>query len=473
MANVTVFISYSSVDRMEALTVRRLLGSRGCAVWMDVFDIPVSADLKHELGAGMDAADVLCLLLSPSALASGWVTDEIARAQALARERNMRIIAVLLRPCRPPDVLLGRVMLDATTGLDAPDVRARLIRAVLGQQAGGDIELDAAMQETLHARQHELEAAQVLPDLAKTLDAVRAQPIRKVEIAFRHTALARNKMLAIRLNFDSLFSQPMWFLFAHYREGHTWPAWLKLDEIDHAEMRSDGPRIDGRFQWFNEVVPLSAGIDGTDLRHRSATFRFGYTGREWQPKGAVNSYDGGPTVPHLPQRHEMPSLDSLIDGARTFDVILLGHDQNVQEAVVAEENDLEIHLKAQYSSDEKVTLYRSAHRPVERAVLKGTFLAGRRSAIEREAILGLYPRTRELAVSEALRRRQAAQALLGKPEDQLSPEEPPSSRGFGMGRRSWRCSGSSETRPGPGLHGRSCTNRLLKPVVPCGDCSNR
>jgi hypothetical protein len=56
-----VFISYSSADRAEALAVRRLLTSRGCTVWLDVFDIRVAADLKRELGEGIGSADVLSL----------------------------------------------------------------------------------------------------------------------------------------------------------------------------------------------------------------------------------------------------------------------------------------------------------------------------------------------------------------------------------------------------------------------------
>jgi hypothetical protein len=70
MAQMKVFISYSSVDRADALAVRRELAGRGCAVWMDVFDIRVSSDLKHELGAGIAGADILCLLLSPASVAS-------------------------------------------------------------------------------------------------------------------------------------------------------------------------------------------------------------------------------------------------------------------------------------------------------------------------------------------------------------------------------------------------------------------
>jgi hypothetical protein len=420
---VKVFISYSSADRAEALAVRRLLAARGCTVWLDVFDIRVAEDLKRELGEGVGNADVLCLLLSPTAVASPWVAEEIARGQQHAAARSMRLLAVLLRPCRPPDSLLGRVMLDATAGVGSPDVSVRLARAVLGAEAVGDMEIDAALQEALQARQNEMEAALVLPELAAQLDAVRGAPIRKLQISFPPEALPRDKVLAVSFTFDSLFSQPMWFLFAHYREGRTWPRWMKtMRERDHDEIRSDGKRIDGRFEWFDHVRVLDPQLDCTDLRDLPATFDLELSGEAWQPGGSVASVAGGPTVPHLQQTMEVPSLETLLEKGASFAVAMLGDAEGSQEGVPLEENDLDLRI-AGVAGDLTVTLFRSAHGSVERAVLGGTFLRNRQSAIEREAILGLYPRPRELAAEERARRRQAAFALLDKPEAELSPDE--------------------------------------------------
>ncbi|MGZ4881926.1 MAG: toll/interleukin-1 receptor domain-containing protein, partial [Halobacteriota archaeon] len=304
-----VFISYSSIDRADALAVRHLLTERGCTVWLDVFDIRVAKDLKRELGGGIDNADVLCLLLSPTAVASPWVAEEIARANKHAARRDLRFVTVLLRPCRPPDSLLGRVMLDATAGVSSPDVSARLARAVLGKEVVGDAEINFAMQEALQAKQDEMEAALVLPELAEQLDAVRNTPIRKLEISFNHKALAPGKVLAISFEFDELFSQPMRFLFARYRRGRTWPRWLEsIHERDHREITIDGKQTDARFEWFDHVSVPSAEIDGTDLHDLPVTFHLDFSGESWQPEGSIASFAGGPTVPHLPQRMEIPSL---------------------------------------------------------------------------------------------------------------------------------------------------------------------
>ena len=419
---IKVFISYSSADRADALEVRRLLTSRGCTVWLDVFDIRVAADLKRELGEGIGNADVLCLLLSPTAVASPWVAEEIARGQDHAARRGLRLITVLLRPCRPPDSLLGRVMLDAPAGAAAPDVSARLARAVLGAEIVGDMEIDAAMQEALQARQNELEAALVLPELATQLDAVRDVPLRKLQISFREEALPAGKVLAIGFSFDELFSQPMWFLFAHYREGHTWPRWMDLGERDHRAIRSDGKRVDGRFRWFDHLRELAPQLDGTDLRDLPATFDLELSGENWRPGGSIASYAGGPTVSHLEQTMEVPPLAKLVEKRARFSVALLGAERGGQDDVALEENDLDVRIVGR-AGDRAITLFRSAHTPVERAVLRGAFLQNRASLIEREAILGLYARPRELAADDRGRKRQAAFALLDKLEEELSPEE--------------------------------------------------
>src|SRR6266702_3619811 len=90
MSNPIVFISYSSTDRYDALAVRDVLQRSGCTVWLDVFDIRVSADLKRELGEGIGGASVMCVLLSPTAVLSPWVGEEITRAEHETAARGLR-----------------------------------------------------------------------------------------------------------------------------------------------------------------------------------------------------------------------------------------------------------------------------------------------------------------------------------------------------------------------------------------------
>ena len=128
-------------------------------------------------------------------------------------------------------------------------------------------------------------------------------------------------------------------------------------------------------------------------------------------------------APHLAQRLEIPALARLTEKSATFSASLVGQDSAAEQVVVPEENDLDIRVTAAYESGEHLTLFRSAHCSVERAILKGAYLVERTTQIERETILGLYPRTAELAAAERLERRRAAHALLEKPDEELSPEE--------------------------------------------------
>jgi TIR domain len=78
-----VFVSYSSKDRLDALTVREILEERGCQVWLDVFDIVGTKALRPQLAEALRGAGVLCLLNCASsrsvALISTWTPADLPR----------------------------------------------------------------------------------------------------------------------------------------------------------------------------------------------------------------------------------------------------------------------------------------------------------------------------------------------------------------------------------------------------------
>jgi hypothetical protein len=155
-----VFLSYSSVDRVDALSVRRILEDSGCDVWMDVFDIKVGAALRDELKAQLDRADTVCVLLSPHSVASSWVTLEIEQTLAGSPARD-RFLGVVLRPFDAPPELADRICLDASAGLDAESFRVRLLRAVRGERGGELARLDAALTREPSERAAQIEAARM------------------------------------------------------------------------------------------------------------------------------------------------------------------------------------------------------------------------------------------------------------------------------------------------------------------------
>jgi hypothetical protein len=163
---VRVFLSYSSRDRNEALAAKRTLEAAGCEVWLDVLAITIAAQLDEELFRNIDRANVFCLLLSPTSVASPWVEREIERALG-QQARGLKVLPVILRPCDIPDALGGLVGLDAGEGLDQEHVQLRLVAAVLGAGEADGVRLSEAFRTFQAERQQQIEATRELPRLVR------------------------------------------------------------------------------------------------------------------------------------------------------------------------------------------------------------------------------------------------------------------------------------------------------------------
>ena len=185
---MNVFISYSSRDRREALQIRRLLEEHDCVVWLDAFDINAAANLEEQLFTNISRADLFCLLLTPTSVASQWVAKEIDEAVRQRASRSLGILPVLLRPCQIPAALKNLAAFrvhevqEGYKGLDDEAVCLQFVRRVFGEATVDDVRLDEAMQKSLADLAQQQEAAKAMPQLARTLDAVRSAPFRNVEI---------------------------------------------------------------------------------------------------------------------------------------------------------------------------------------------------------------------------------------------------------------------------------------------------
>jgi WD40 repeat protein len=87
-----VFISYSRSDRSSARDLERVLLAEGREVWADWSGIPPGARWQEEVAAGVEAADVFLVVLSPMWVASEECGNELAQAI----ERNKRIVVVVV-----------------------------------------------------------------------------------------------------------------------------------------------------------------------------------------------------------------------------------------------------------------------------------------------------------------------------------------------------------------------------------------
>ncbi len=95
---VDIFISYARKDEAFVTQLHRALAENGFDVWVDVEDIPLSAEWWHEIRKGIESANVFLFTVSPDSLGSEVCNWETAYAIRL----NKKIIPILYR-----DVLTG------------------------------------------------------------------------------------------------------------------------------------------------------------------------------------------------------------------------------------------------------------------------------------------------------------------------------------------------------------------------------
>jgi hypothetical protein len=377
----TVFISYSSRDRNEAFHIKQLLEANAAKVWLDFFNIQTSAELRQELASRVRQSELFCLLLSPNAVESRWVGEEVATALAAAKD-GLRILPIILRPCRVPPELDNIVGFDASEGLEHDATRLRLVRAVCGDEAVQEqLLLDAATRLLLENKETLARAEEELPAVAEEMVRLAGYPIRKISLAIRAETLPDdpNVVLELRLKLDELFHGAISLYIAHYQEGRTWPEELGFKEPPFTEFfLADRPRLDVQFQWFDRVIPLDVQIDGTDLKTLPAMFTLEFTGAEFRPKGELN----------LPQKFEVPSLDALEKDNSLFR--LIAHDWAAKQArEIPADTDIDVRLTAE-GDQGNLCLYASIITPQQRVVLQSEYLGRVTHQIRKTAILQRY-----------------------------------------------------------------------------------
>jgi hypothetical protein len=268
---------------------------------------------------------------------------------------------------------------------------------VLGLGATAVLTWHQAQTLTLE-KQHQTDAERVLPQLDAQLVAIRNAPTRDIAIEFVPESFFGESpaILELRLELDPLFTVPMSFFFARYVEGKTWPPDFGFTEPDHTEFSHQRARVDVKFAWFDRVLALQQEIDGTDTGIRPR-FDLQLDGKEFMP--------GGPGL-NLPQKMEIPSLQSLIDKKVRFRLIV--HDPVARTAHEIDPATRPVTLRVLAAHDmsgtqEQLVLFDGNPSPLQKDALAGDYLFSR-GPIERMVLLNLYPPV----VAE---RRRADQAL--------------------------------------------------------------
>jgi WD40 repeat protein len=120
-----VFVSYAREDLDFVREMCDLLEVDGRNVWVDLDEIPSSAEWASEIDGGIDAADVVIVVLSPDWVGSGPCNAELDRAVAGGK----RLLPMLRRDVDPDSVRpeIGSLQwLPCQDGIAAEDVVAAL-----------------------------------------------------------------------------------------------------------------------------------------------------------------------------------------------------------------------------------------------------------------------------------------------------------------------------------------------------------
>jgi formylglycine-generating enzyme required for sulfatase activity len=105
------FLSYSRINKDFALKLAKELKSAGFLVWLDQLDIPTGARWDNELEKALEECEIFMLILTPAAIASENVKDEIG----YAIDNSKRILPILLENCNVPLRLRRFQYVDFTT----------------------------------------------------------------------------------------------------------------------------------------------------------------------------------------------------------------------------------------------------------------------------------------------------------------------------------------------------------------------
>jgi len=110
-----IFISHSSLNKSFAFKLANDLTRFGHIPWLDAWDIKVGQCIPTRIAEGLEEVDYLILILTPAAVASGWVDREWKAKywQEVEQERTV-VLPVLLEQCEVPLLLKTRKYADFT-----------------------------------------------------------------------------------------------------------------------------------------------------------------------------------------------------------------------------------------------------------------------------------------------------------------------------------------------------------------------
>jgi hypothetical protein len=127
----SVFISHTHVDKPFVRRIGADLAALGARVWIDDAELNIGDSLMGRIAAAIDEMEFLVVVLSPDAVASTWVQQELelAMSSQLA-EKKVKTLPLLYRPCQIPCFLRGKLYADFTEAHKYDESLSRVARTI-------------------------------------------------------------------------------------------------------------------------------------------------------------------------------------------------------------------------------------------------------------------------------------------------------------------------------------------------------
>ena len=110
---VKVFVSHSSRDKPIVDRIVSDLTKHGISVWYDKFEIKAGDNIVQKVNDGLKDSKYFLIILSPNALSSHWVTEEMSSAVFIEiTSKGIFVIPVLIHDCEIPPLLRHKRYID-------------------------------------------------------------------------------------------------------------------------------------------------------------------------------------------------------------------------------------------------------------------------------------------------------------------------------------------------------------------------
>lgn len=110
------FLCHSSKDKDFVRRLCDSLKKENIDVWFDEHEIYPGDSISEKLQSGIDTSDVFIVILSPAAISSNWVKEELRAALQNRLNMGKTIIPVLLEKCDVPPFLRDTLYIDGQIG---------------------------------------------------------------------------------------------------------------------------------------------------------------------------------------------------------------------------------------------------------------------------------------------------------------------------------------------------------------------